>query len=398
VASLQPPDPRVPGEHLPRVLHVIQNAGFGGSESMFLNLTRALHTAGWPLVLAVGQQGWLVEQARGLGIPVHVVPGLHRERAFDVRSVLMLRRLILAYDCALVHAMMFPGQLYASIAARLARRPCIVNVRNSHYDLVGGRRRFIWRRVIAPLSPMVVTVTEQLAQEARQVTGSDRVTCVHNGVEVERFVLAGDRNVVRARLGVPEDAVVIGTVGILRPVKGHADLILAAAVVARRSPSLRVLLIGAEPGPTAGELRRLCREQGLAERVLFLGHRDDVPELLQSMDIFCLPSHSEGMSGALLQAMAAGLPAVATAVGGNPEVVVAGETGYLVPVRDPERLAEALLALVEQPGLRKTMGQASLARVKAEFRLSTMIARYAQLYSSLIVAPSGTVRMVGSTR
>ncbi len=339
------------------------------------------------MVFGVGEEGWLGERLRELGTPVHVIPGLGQGRAFEFRSVLALRRLILDSDCALVHAMMFPSHLYACLAARLTGRPCIVNIRNSHHDLVGRRRRLIWRHLIAPLSPFVVTVTEGLADEARRLTRSPRVTCIHNGVDVDRFRPAGNSKSARIHLGIPADAIVIGTVGNLRPVKGHSDLIRAAAMIAQRYPSVRILLIGAELEPTTGDLRRLCRELGLSAQVMFLGRREDATDLLQVMDVFCLPSLSEGMPGALVQAMAAGLPVIVTAVGGNPEVIVDETMGLLVPPQDPIALSQALRKFIEQPELRRRLAERGLARVRTDFSLETMVGRYADLYQALVGVP-----------
>jgi glycosyltransferase involved in cell wall biosynthesis len=375
-----------------RVLHVIQTAGLGGSESVFAALTEALSARGWDIVCATGEEGWLVEQLRAGGTRVEVLPGLGQGRVFEMGSLRALCRLIRAHDIGLVHAMSFPAHLYACLAARLTGRRAIANVRNAHRDTAGARRRAAWRWAIAPSADAVVTVSERLAGEMRALVGARKVVPLPNGIEVERFAVGG-REAARAALGLAADALVVGTVGNTRPVKGHMDLLRAAAALVARVPAATILLIGAEVEPVAGELRRFCRGQGLEGRVVFTGARRDVEALLPAMDTFCLPSLSEGMSGALLQAMAAGLPAVATAVGGNPEVVVEGETGLLVPARDPEALARALLTLAEQPALRAQMGAAGQRRVQERYSLRTMVAGYDALYRAVLArAPLAAVR------
>jgi glycosyltransferase involved in cell wall biosynthesis len=366
-----------------RALHVIQTAGLGGSESIFAALTEALGAGGWDIVCATGEEGWLVERLRGGGFAVEILPGLGQGRVLEMGSVLALRRLILMHDVGLVHALSFPAHLYACLAARLTGRRAIANVRNAHHDTAGARRRAAWRGGIAPSADAVVTVSERLAEEMRRLVGGRKVVCLPNGIEVERFA-AGDREGARAALGLAPEALVVGAVGNTRPVKGHMDLLRAAATVMARVPAATVVLVGAEVEPVASELRQFCRARGLEGRVVFTGLRRDVEALLPAMDIFCLPSLSEGMSGALLQAMAAGRPVVATAVGGNPEVVVEGETGLLVPVRDPEALARALLALAEAPALRARMGAAGQQRVRERYSLQTMIARYDALYRAVL--------------
>ncbi len=374
-----------PPHHAGRVLHVIQTAGLGGSESVFATLTEALAARGWRVVCAVGEDGWLVEQLRARGVRVEILPGLGRGRVFEMGSVLALCRLVLAHDIDLVHAMSFPAHLYACLAARLTGRRAIVNVRNAHHDTAGARRRAVWRWGVAPSADAVVTVSEHLAVEMRRLAGERKVVCLPNGIATERFA-CGDREAARAALGLAADVLVVGTVGNTRPVKGHVDLVRAAAAV----PAATIVLIGAEVEPVAGALRRLCREHGLEGRVVFAGARREVEALLPAMDIFCLPSLSEGMSGSLLQAMAAGLPVVATAVGGSPEVVVEGETGLLVPARDPKALARALQALACDPALRQQMGAAGRRRVEERYSLRTMIAGYDALYRAVLQrAPLG---------
>ncbi len=338
------------------ILHVIQSAGRGGSELVFLTLTRALHAAGRPVVFAVGEDGWLVEELRKLGVPVHVLPGLGLKKRSGIWSVRALHRLVRTNGIGLVHAMMFPVQLYACAAARLAHCPCIINVRNSHYDLTGPRRRFVWRHLISRAAPTVVTVTESLAEEARRLTGSERVLCIHNGVDTDRFRPNRAASGVRAELGLPDDGLVIGTLGNIRPVKGYHDFVRAAALIARDIPSARFLVVGAEHEPTTGELRQFCRARRLSDRVVFAGHRQDVPDVLNAMDIFCLPSLSEGMSNSLLQAMAVGLPVVATAVGGNLEVIVDGATGHRSPASAAGRARPRPLGAVEAAGAEATDG------------------------------------------
>lgn len=371
-----------PGAAVPSALHVIQSAGLGGSESVFAVLSRHFRAAGSRVVCAVGEEGWLTHELRKAEVAVHVLPGLGKGKVPEAGSLLALCRLIVRHDISLVHSFSFPAHAYGVLAARLTRRACLVNVRNRHHDLAGRRRAFLWRHLIAPLADAMVAVSEDLASEVERVSGRKAV-CIRNGVDINPLRGTKSRAQTRAELGLPSQALVLGTIGNMRPVKGQIDLLRAAAVAAKHTPAVRVLLIGAPEEPTATELRAFCRQAGLDGNVSFLGRRDDAVELLPAMDIFCLPSLAEGTSNALLQAMAAGLPVIATAVGGNTEVVLHPRTGLLVAPRDPASMAEAMLSLARDPELRSKMGQAGRDRVAERFSLTAMIKRYEQLYQGL---------------
>jgi len=183
-------------------------------------------------------------------------------------------------------------------------------------------------------------------------------------------------------MDLPISGPIVGTVARLAPKKGQVDLIEAAALVVRRRPDVTFVLAG--DGELRGDLSAQAKSLGLNGHVRFLGAVDDPIPLLGRMDIFTLPSHMEGMSNAMLEAMAAGRPIVATGVGGNSEVVVPGETGLLVPPRDPARLAEAILALVNDPKRAAAMGAAGRARVRAEYSVETMVKRLEDLYRELL--------------
>ncbi len=302
----------------------------------------------------------------------------------EFRSLAALYRAIRTSDAQLVHAWSFPAHLYASLAAKLARRPCIVNIRNGHHDTAGWPRVLLWRRLILPLAPTVVVPSQGIARLLSGALGLQETISIPNGVDINGCRPALDRSQVRERLGIPADAVVVGAVGTIRRVKGHRYLLEAAIQATASVTSLRFLLIGRMQEPTTSALTAFCRRTDLGDRVAFLGARSDVADLLSAMDIFCLPSLSEGMPNSVLEAMAAGLPVVATEVGGTPEVVVDGETGCLVPPRDPSALAAALVRLAGDPQLRTQMGRAGLARVSAHFTLHQMLARYENLYRSVL--------------
>ena len=178
----------------------------------------------------------------------------------------------------------------------------------------------------------------------------------------------------------------IGTVGRLDPVKDQGTLVRAFAALCASHPEqaerLRLVIVG--DGSTRAGLEQLAREEGLAGRTWFAGARDDVPELMRALDVFVLPSLAEGISNTIMEAMATGLPVVATDVGGNAELVVEGQTGYLVPRDDPRAMATALARYLQQAEQLQRHGEASRARAESTFSLPVMVNRYREVYRQAI--------------
>jgi glycosyltransferase involved in cell wall biosynthesis len=235
------------------------------------------------------------------------------------------------------------------------------------------------------MADTVFTVTGDLRDyhEIQAGISSRRMRVIHNGVDTARFAPRPEiRFDIRKKLDLPADSFVIGTVGRVVPIKDHATLLKAARVLAARDVDVRVLLAGSGPELAAlQDFVEACPE--LAGRVTFLGACENIPEVLNALDVFVLPSISEGMSNTLLEAMASGLPVVATRAGGSPELVEEGRSGWLFTPGNVAELADRLEQL-ERPGnLRRQLGEASRRRAVAEFSLEQMIARYRNLYQEL---------------
>ena len=241
-------------------------------------------------------------------------------------------------------------------------------------------------RWLNPRFDTVVAPARQILSGLAKCEGLDplRMTWIPNGVDTRHYAPATLQRRIDARsvLGLHPDAIVFGCVARITPVKRHVDLLDAFADVRRNVPQARLLLVG--DGPGLPEIQAKIAELGLGEDVHLLSFRDDVADLLPAMDALVLCSSSEGMSNAILEAMACGLPVVATAVGGNLHLVQHEQTGLLVPPLDPISLAASLQWLAQSPLARKRMGLAARMRIEREFSLDSMVLAFDRLYRRLL--------------
>lgn len=294
------------------------------------------------------------------------------------------RRELRAFRPHVVQGQLFWSNFMSVAAGRLAGVPAIVTSRLSLNASDRGPR---WKGVVQNVANRFTTAVFVNSEAVRRdVLAHERVrpeiiTVIPNGVVLELYGQERPEPV-RRELGVPDGSVVLVTVANLRPLKGHEDLLHAAALLRVRHPNLWLLFAGRDKG-IVPRLKALSEELGLADRVVLLGERRDVPRLLAAADIVVHPSHQEGFSNAILEGMSAARPVVTTAVGGSPEAVRDGIDGFLVPARQPPALAAAIDRLASNPELRRRMGESARERVKAEFSMERMVQRFAAWYELL---------------
>jgi glycosyltransferase involved in cell wall biosynthesis len=325
----------------------------------------------------------VAEEMKARGVPVEVL-GLGRLYGpHALAELVRLARRLRERRIDVLHTYLVSANIYGAVAARLARVAVITSRRDTGFSR-NWRLRLVEERLINPLVDRVVAVSPAVAEVTRRERGlpPGRLVTIENGVDVEAWKPEGQpRAEARRELGLREDEVAVGVIGHLSPVKGHADFLQAAARVSAEAPRTRFVLVG--DGPLRTALEALATTLGLRARVVFAGIRADMPRVLSALDVVAVPSHSEGMSNALLEAMAMALPVVATMVGGNPNVVRDGVTGRLVPPRDPSALARVLVELVADPAARQALGRAARRHVADHLSLSGMVRRYEELYRGL---------------
>jgi glycosyltransferase involved in cell wall biosynthesis len=361
-----------------RVALLLESDGPGGAETMLLNLGEELRRRGHEVLPLgpAGHTGWLAAQFRERGFaPESYV----LRRALDPACARQIADILRAHRIQVAHSHEFGMAVYGAVAARRVGSRHIITMHGGRYYAERGRRR-VALRWAARRSSALVAVSEATARDLRDTLRlpAEAVRVVHNGIPFRE----GNRSALREELGLSGDELLIVAVGNLYPVKGHAVLLRALGELRRSGGSARARwrLAIAGRGEEEERLRVLAREEGIAERVSLLGFRRDVPDILAAADVFVMPSLSEGLPLALVEAMAAALPVVVSDVGGVPEVAVPGKEAILVPPGDPGKLAEGLSMLLLDPAARAVLGAAARERAVRDFSVSTMCAAYERLY------------------
>jgi len=362
-----------------RVLHLITELYVGGAEKALARLLTYLDRDRFaPTVVCLyGGDGPVADEIRALDIPV-VDLGMTAKWRWD--ALWRLYCLLRQERPTILHTWMFHANIPGRVLGRLAGVPIVISGERTMG--MESRWRYWLNRVTASLADRVTCVSQQVADFAVNHVGipSEKIVIIPNGIQLPDFECLFDTVQARSELRLPGNHVLVGTVARLDPVK-RLDILLHAL---RSLPDVYAVIIG--DGPERARLTALSEGLGLANRVYFPGHQGDVWPWLAALDVFALSSDWEGMSNALLEAMAAGLPVVATEVGGTPDVVVDGTTGLLVPRRDPAALAEAVASLVNDADTRCRMGRAGQERVLQHFSIERTVERTQSLYEQLLAA------------
>lgn len=364
------------------MLYLVPDLAIGGAERHVTTLMPALDSERFePSVICIGEEGALFADLKASNVPAKA---LHRRKSQAIATlwdlVGELRRA--APDVLIMRG--YNAEVLGRIAARIAGVPTSIVWVHNHGDTEPrGRLRRLVDRVLDRVTDAYFGVAR--AQQDYLVSDlghpAQKITIVYNGVDPAMFDPTDDRQAV-ADLGIAEDEPVIGILAAMRPEKDHRLFLEAAALVLQQTPTAKFLIVG--DGVARPELEQHARELGMGDRVVFTGSRSDVPQLLRSLDVFVLCSYSvECFPMALLEAMAAGRPAVCTAVGGIPEMITDGETGFLVPPHDAGALAMRIGRILTEPALARRMGQSARRRVETDFSLRASVAAAEQAIDSV---------------
>jgi glycosyltransferase involved in cell wall biosynthesis len=362
-----------------RVALALESSGPGGAENLVLRLADGLRLAGHDPIVVTTRPGWMTERAEASRFPVWIVP---QQQGMDPGWIPSFARRLRKERIELLHTHEFAMNVYGGTAALLAGVPSLATIHGRHWIADRPRRVLAYkvlRRAGMPLTAVSRDLARFLADRFR--IPIDTISVVHNGIPIPPIVTPAEREKrrmdARVALGIPSDGPLLVAVGNLYGVKDHASLLRAAAML----PDVRVAIAGR--GEEEEPLRKLAATLAIDKRTHLLGLRDDIDRVLRAADVFVQPSRSEGLPLAILEAMAAGLPVVATRVGGMAEAIVDGVTGLLVEPGDLAALAAALRTIVTTPGRSAALGQKGRARAAGEFSLDRMVDRYRHLYAVL---------------
>jgi glycosyltransferase involved in cell wall biosynthesis len=358
-----------------RVLLLIKTLQPGGAERLLVDVVRHLdrEQASYEVAFVRADMDEAVGELEALGLPVHCLGA-----AWPAR----LRRLVRTRQIDLVHA---HSPLLAA-AARVVLPGGVRLVYTEHGMWGSYHPATHWANLVTYWrNDHVFAVSDEVHRSIRYPRLLRRLPMppletLHHGVEVPTAQNGAAREL-RAELGIPVDAPVVGSIGGFRREKGHRDLLQAARHVLDAEPSARFVLVGT--GPLEAEVREQARRLGLDGHVAFAGYRSNAAHLIEAFDLFALSSHSEGLPVSLMEAMARGRAAVATSVGGVPELVEHGHSGWLVPPAEPEELAEAIVSLLRDVALRERLGRGALERAAA-FDIRAAARKVEAVYEALV--------------
>jgi len=375
----------------PLIAHVIYHLAVGGLENGLVNIINRMPRGDYRHVIICLTD--YTEFRNRITTPGVEVYSLHKRPGKDYRIYIDLWKLFRRLKPDIVHTRNL-STLEAQLPSFLAGVPYRIHGEHGRdiHDLDGTSKKYqLLRRLFRLFVHQYVTVSDELLQYLHEYTGvpGTKLNPICNGVDTIRF-----RPALSPEVGalpdkhIGPDKIIIGTVGRMETVKDQQNLAHAFIHLLKEHPEyrkhLRLAMIG--DGALRDPVRSLLDGAGLSEIAWLPGDREDVPELLQSMDIFVLPSLAEGISNTILEAMASGLPVVATDVGGNSELVEPDKTGFLVPRSNPVALAHAIKHYIDDPDLRRLHGERARRRCEDEFSIDTMVLRYQEVYDALLKA------------
>ncbi len=378
-----------------RILHVVPKLSVGGGVANQLlsvikryDLSRII-----PYVCSLRESSVIGRELERLGV---TVVSLNRDfkRGFDWTAVRDLYLLMRQHRFTIVRTHEYRANLHGRCAALLARVPCIVaSVHTMYlsehhdYDRETKLNRRITNKLLGSLTDRVVTVSETVREQVIHYDGlaEDKVTVIYNGIETDRLIHASGEQV-RKEFGIAPGRPVVGCLGRLAGTKGIDDLVKAFAKIA---PQSEAVLLVAGDGPLRDHLEDAARDLGISERVIFAGLRLDKESILAAMDIFAFPSLTEGLPNALIEAMAAGKPIVATDIPPVREILDGRGDSFLVPVRNPDEIARSIEILLRDREISETLGRTAQRKALSRFGIDNTVSRYLALYADILKEKGG---------
>jgi glycosyltransferase involved in cell wall biosynthesis len=364
-----------------RILHTEWSSGWGGQEQRIIMECAKLISRGHTVLIACQPGSPLFRKAAERGIPVEPVV---IRRSYDLRAIWNISRIIRKHGISIVNTHSGKDSWVGGFAAKLAGVDLLIRTRHIALPLSNSPLNFIHR-----MADGIITTGEHIRQAMidRNRIRPERIVSIPTGICLDRFTPDVDGSRVRDELGLSAQDMVVTMVAVIRRLKRHDVFIAAAQLLGERFPNVKYLVVG--DGPGLEKTRKISEDSRVGDRVVFTGHRDDIPEILAASDIFVLTSEKEGVPQSIAEAMAMEKAVVASPIGGIPELIRDGETGLLADSCNPESFAAAIARLLEDMPLRRRLGEAARRHVLAGFTDETMAARTLDFYDRLLRRKSG---------
>jgi len=366
------------------LLHTIDTTGPGGAETVFIDLATLLPRDQYRSIVLIRGKGWVYDELCRRGVRPILMDA---KGSFNWRYLRSLTGLIRRERVDLIQSHLLGSNVYCSLAGLLTGIP-VISTFHGEVD-IGRDERFMALKFAAinAGSRHIVAVSEGLKMRiaGRTPLRVNKTGVIYNGIDTRQFSRPPAKEL-RQQLGWPEDCCLAGCLGNIRPAKDYPLLLEAAALLKGQGEDYRFVIAGQGEGELFDRLLSRRKELGLEERVVFLGFNDDPAGFLANLDLFVLPSSSEGFSIATIQAMASGLPVVVTRSGGPEEIVSHAVTGWMVDVGDAPGLANGLRTLGKDPDLRQQLASAGRQHAMANFDIQGMLSDYQQLYQESVSA------------
>lgn len=360
------------------ILHLIETSDLGGAENVMINLATNFEKRGFHSIVCLRNEGMLYNEVVERGVEAYVI---EEKGFFDFTFLIKLVMVVRKKKVSLIHAHEFLMNIYGTLAGMMSGTPVVTTLHGKLYYVDKWRRRLALR-FVSLLSQLTCVSEDLRCYVSKELKiPNNRIKTIYNGIDT-KVRKKDNYALIRSELGIKDSYMIVGTVANLDAIKGHTYLLRAIPSVIQEFPHVVFLFIG--KGDQEEKLREEARTLGISEYVRFLGFRSDVPEFLNSLDVFVLPSLSECLPLSVLEAMSFCVPVVVTDVGGNREIIDDGVTGYIVPPADSKALADNISLLLRDRKIAQTVGSRGSEVIDRKFSLQAMLAQYESLYHSLL--------------
>ena len=362
-----------------KILYFITSLNIGGAEELLLLTIKNLNRHKFRPIVCYLYGERLEKEIENLGVKVI---NLKMKNKFDISVLFKLYSLIKKGRFNIIHTHLFHANIIGRIMARLLNVPVIISTQ--HYSFAyNGKLGMFLEKITAPLADRIIAVSEAAKRYCTDEEGilPEKLQLIYNGVDLSMKDRINGKSDLRTQFSLNNNFV-IGNIGRFAEVKGHRYLLMAVAEIIKKISNIKLVFVGY--GPLKRKIIRLTNALDISKNVILIDSRRDIPQILDLFDLYVLPSLQEGLSITLLEALAMGKPSIATAVGGNPEVIINGESGILIQPKDHQALAEAIINLLNDREKANALGLNGRLRVKERFDIKRTVSETESLYEHLM--------------